>query len=649
MRTLLAATTILFAATAAQAAPLPADTPRKTAAQVSFTAPKGWSERAAKGAIALTPPEPGFRLSLIDVGKAADARAAVAAAWQKDDPHQHHAIRLLTPMPAQQGWDERATVEYETSPNEHLALEAQAFRKGEAWTVLLINGSESTAEKRLAAIGLVIGSLHPAGYSRENFAKRAPHKLDAARIAALTDFLREGMRELRIPGVGLALLDHGKVVYEGGLGVKELGKPDPVDAHTKFMAASNTKGMATLLLATLVADHKLRWDQKVTELYPAFRLGSAEVTRQVLMRQLVCACTGLPRRDLELIFNTGPQTPATNTFDLLATTVPTSKFGEVFQYNNLMAAAAGFIGGHIVHPELELGAAFDRAMQERVFTPLGMTETTFDFDGALAGNHASAHGDTIDGKAAILDVDINRSVRPYRPGGYVWSTPHDMIRYVANELTPGRTLEGKAWTDSEAVLARRKPNVPMGEDQAYGMGLMTDNRWGLHIIKHGGALFGYHSNWFAVMNAQVGAVILTNGQNGRALHTQFERRLVEVLYDGKPEAAGNLAAAAVRIDADLAAERKRLDALPDPKLVASLAPRYTNPDLGHIAVRRLGTALVFDFGAWHARMTTRRNDDGTVGFTTIDPGAVGHDVFQPGPGNTLTLRDGQHEYIYRPG
>src|SRR5204863_251310 len=70
---------------------------------------------------------------------------------------------------------------------------------------------------------------------------------------------------------------------------------------------------------------------------------------------------------------------------------PTSKFGEMFQYSNPMAAAAGFIAGHVLYPDLELGAAYDRAMQSNVFDPLGMTSTTFDFKRALAGDHAMPH------------------------------------------------------------------------------------------------------------------------------------------------------------------------------------------------------------------------------------------------------------------
>jgi len=76
----------------------------------------------------------------------------------------------------------------------------------------------------------------------------------------------------------MALLDHDQVVFQGGLGVRELGKPEPVDQNTLFMAASNTKGMTTLLLAELVDQGKLRWDEPVVQAYPAFKLGDAETT-----------------------------------------------------------------------------------------------------------------------------------------------------------------------------------------------------------------------------------------------------------------------------------------------------------------------------------------------------------------------------------
>jgi hypothetical protein len=147
---------------------------------------------------------------------------------------------------------------YETSPNERATVQALALRAGKTWTVVILDGSDMTTEKRSAAVNLVFGSLRPKGYQRESFAGKRAHPLDPARVAQLKEFLESSMKQLGVPGVGLALIDNNKIVFQGGLGVRELGKPEKVDENTVFMAASNTKGMTTLLLAKLVDQKKLR-------------------------------------------------------------------------------------------------------------------------------------------------------------------------------------------------------------------------------------------------------------------------------------------------------------------------------------------------------------------------------------------------------
>jgi CubicO group peptidase (beta-lactamase class C family) len=456
------------------------------------------------------------------------------------------------------------------------------------------------------------------------------------------------MAALGVPGVGYALIDHGKIAYEGGFGVRELGKPEPVDAHTRFLIASNTKGMTTLLLAELVDQHKLSWNEPVTQAFPAFRLGRAEITRQVLIKHLVCACTGLPRQDMEWLFNTNAQTPPARTFATLATMQPTSPFGETYQYSNLMAAAAGYVAGHVVHPDMDLGAAYDEAMQSMVFNPLAMRDTTFDFARALTSDHASPHDWDMDGHLSVARLGANTTIIPFRPAGGAWSSAHDMILYVQNELAEGRLADGKQLVSKANLLFRRAPGVAIGEDQSYGMGLENDSRSGVNIVHHGGALFGYLSDFMAVPSAQVGAVVLTNSEAGGRLVRAFRRRLLEVLYDGKPEAQAEIAAVAISLRAARVAERRTLSIPPDPTLTADLAAHYTNGALGHIHVKREAGALIFDFGAWHSRMATRRSQDGTVSFVTIDPTDKGLEFIrtkaplEPG----LILRDGQHEYRY---
>jgi len=625
-----------------------ADTPSATPSGATFTLPKAWALAAAPSRVVLSPPETDTRIAIVDIAEAADAQSAAAAAWRLYRPDAKRPFKLMTARAPRQGWDERQVIDYETSPNEHVDVQAMALRSGTHWTVAILDGGESTVEKRAAAVGLVLQSLRPRGYSRETFAGRAAHRLDADRVAALKSFVQTSITQLGVPGAAIALVDHGQVVFEGGFGVRELGKPTPVDADTLFMIASNTKGMSTLLLAKLVDEGKLSWDEPVTQVYPSFRLGSEATTRKVLMRHLVCACTGLPRKDFEWLFNTPPDTPASTTFAQLAATEPTSGFGEVFQYNNLMASAAGYIGGHLVHPDQELGVAYDAAMREEILGPLGMSETTFDYSRALSGDHASPHGDDIAGKPTLASMALNYSIQPYRPAGGAWSSAHDMIKYVEDEITQGKLADGTRLVSAKNLLARRAPNVPTGEDGSYGMGLEIDTTWGVTVIHHGGSMGGFKSDIMLVPDAQVGAVILTNADDGGMLLRPFMRRLLEVLYDGKSEAAGDVAAAAARNQAEIAKARERLVLPPAPAPAAALAAGYTSPELGRITVRRDKGKVVFDFGAWKSEVASRKNDDGTISFITIDPTNDGFEfmVAARSGKRALIIRDGQHEYVY---
>jgi len=625
------------------------DSPRATPGGATFTVPAGWSIRTSKSMVVLQPPETDTSIVFAE-SDAADAKAAVAAAWAAYKPEEKHPLKLVTPRPARNGWDERQVFDYETSPNERAVVQAIASRAGKTWTVVLFDGKEPTFEKRSAPIGLLVGSLRPKGYQRESFVGRKPNPLDGTHIAQVKQFVDESMKQLGVPGVGLALIDGGKVVYEGGLGVKELGKPDRVDENTLFMAASNTKGMTTLLLSELVDEKKLRWDQPVTEIYPSFKLGDADTTKKVLVKNLICACTGLPRIDLPWIFEFKQSTPASS-LALLGTMQPTSKFGEVFQYSNLMAAAAGYIGGHLIYPDRELGAAYDTAMQERIFKPLGMNATTFDMARALRANHASPHGDDFDGKPSLANMAFNYAVVPHRPAGGVWTSAHDLIRYVQLEINQGKLPDGKQLVSSESLLARRIPQVPLGEDAWYGMGLMVDKTWGVTVVHHGGSLAGYKSDIMLLPDAGIGAVILTNSDKGQTLLRPFMRRLLEIVYEGKPEAAADVAAAAARQKAALAKERERLVIPADPAQVKALASHYVSKDLGDITVINRDGSTAFDFGEWKSKVASRKNDDGTISFITTDPTNLGFEfvVAERGGKRALITRDGQHEYVFTEG
>jgi CubicO group peptidase (beta-lactamase class C family) len=624
--------------------PLAADTALTTANGATFTAPTGWRVTTDASKNVLEPPEADSHLVLLDV-QAADAAAAVAAGWAAYRPGAKRPLKVTTPQAPYNGWEERRVFLYETSPNEKAVVYALAWRAGQDWTVVIVDASRATFEKRSAGFSLTTGSLRPKGYQREKFADRKAHPLDAERIALLKDFVQSVMQEFDIPGVGLSLIDGGQVVFQGGLGVKTLGKPDPVDADTLFMAASNTKAMTTLLLAELVDQRKMRWDQPVTELYPTFRLGDAATTRQVLVKHLICACTGVPRQDFEWLFNFGKATPLSS-LDSLGTMQPTSRFGEAYQYSNPMAAAAGYVGAFVIDPRQELGAAYDAAMRSKVFGPLGMKNTTFDFATALGGNVASPHDRDVDGKTMPARIDINYSIVPVRPAGGMWTSARDLSNYLRMELALGKLPDGTQLVSREGLLERRKGQIRTGEDSTYGMGLIVNTQYGIPVVSHGGSMAGYKSDMIFLPDHGVGAVILTNSDSGGYLTWLFRRRLLEVLFDGKPEAVEQARAAHVQWLANRAKWRERLVVPATAGEVEKLAARYASPALGVLSVRRQDGATIFDFGTWSSAVASRKNDDGTTSFITIDPTVDGFDfvVGERDGKRALVIRDAQHEY-----
>jgi CubicO group peptidase (beta-lactamase class C family) len=626
------------------AEPLKADTPKTTALGNTFIAPAGWSVTTRGPATMVEAPEGDSRIVIVDV-KAATADAAVAAAWAAYQKPKW-SLKVATDRPDKDGWSRRRNYTYETSPNERRDVFAGTLFANGVWTVVLYDMAQATGEKRGAQVALIFDKLLPKGYSRESFAGRKAKRLDPARIAKLTKFIEDGQKATGVPGVALGLVQDGKVVYSGGLGVRELGGTAKVDGDTLFMIASNTKGLTTLLLAKLVDEGKISWKEPVTQLLPQFKLGNADTTKRVLVEHLICACTGLPRQDFDWIFQFKDVTPD-GALATLATVQPTSKFGEIFQYSNLLAGAAGFTAGHVLYPQLELGAAYDKAMQTQVFDPLGMKSTTFDYAKALSGNHSNAHAPNIDGKPAIAVFELNYSIIPLRPAGAAWSTINDMLKYVSMELANGALPDGTRYISKGPLLARRDAKVPIGKDEVYGMGLMVDSTYGVPVVHHGGDLVGFHSDMLWLPEQQVGAVVLTNGDPGWLIRSGFSRKLQEVLFDGRPEADADLAAAARNFYAQIAAERKTLVVPANAQDVAKLSKHYKNAALGGLEVQRAGTQTLFDFGEWKSEVASRRNPDGTTSFITISPGVSGFEfVVGSGAKKTLTTRDAQHEYVF---
>ena len=622
-----------------------------TSAGHTFTPAEAFALSSQGPMLQFKAPEGDTTISIVDIAEAKTAEEAVTKGWALAHPDFKRTLRLATARPPRSGWEEQKVFDYETSPNERAVVQAFVRRAGTAWVAVLLEGSEATFEKRAAPVGQMLTSLRPKGYERESFSGRKPHALDAPRIAALRKFLADGAKALDVPGVGFSLIDGNKVVFEGGVGVRALGRPEPVDANTLFMAASNTKAMTTALLAQAVDAGKLDWEQPAAQAYPGFKLGDTAVTQQVKIKHLVCACTGLPRQDLEWLFGDG-RAAASTTFDQLSMMKPTSQFGEVFQYSNLMVAAGGYIAADALAPGQEVGAAYDRLMHDKLFAPLGMSNTTFDYAKALAGNHAEPHGDDLWGQTRRASMDLNYTIVPARPAGAVWTSPHDFSRFVLMELAHGKTSEGRVLISEKNLLQRYAPQIMVGEDVHYGMGLMVDRHEGVNVVYHGGDMIGFHSNMFWLPDYGIGGTILTNSDAGVLLRGPFLRKVLELVFDGKPEADERLRLAVINRAAE-AKKNRELLTLPVPKQALSpLHTSYLSPELGPIQVRKQGGKLVFAFEHWRSEMALRKAEDGTHSFVTVAPGIGGVEfVVGKGEGKSrapLLLHDAQHEYRFSP-
>jgi hypothetical protein len=180
------------------------------------------------------------------------------------------------------------------------------------------------------------------------------------------------------------------------------------------------------------------------------------------------------------------------------------------------------------------------------------------------------------------------------------------------------------------------------------MGLFIDRSDGITVVSHGGDMLGFHSNMIWLPEHGIGATILTNADAGVMLRGPLQRKLLELLFDGKPEAEERVRVAAANRETEAAKTRERLTLPVPPDAVKKLASRYASPELGSLQIQRLGTRLRFKFAHWNSEVALRQNEDGSQGYVTIDPGIGGIELVRDDKAAkpTLILRDAQHEYRF---
>ena len=617
----------------------------RTTAGHSFTVPEGWSQSQRNAVVVLEAPDKGSSVAFVDV-KAQNAEGAVEVAWLAYRGGERSELQSSLPLANRNGWQDGRNFVFNPPAGKARQLNIRVMRHGDRWAVTIEDLDDAVARNRAAELSRIREGFLPAGYVPENFTGRKAHKLDPVRIKALTDFVENSRRALEIPGIAIGIVQDGKTIFSGGFGVREMGRPERVDTDTLFLIASNTKPLTSLLLAKLVDEGKITWETPVIDILPQFKLADAEATQRIQVKHLLCACIGLPYRNLDWEF-AAPNAPATLALDVLARMRPTGEFGKTYSYSNPILAAAGLVAGKVAFPEKELGAAFDEAMSHRVFRPLGMTRSTFDFNMAMQGNFARSYGRIPGGEIQSVDPARNRQVHAVRPVGGAWSNVNDLLAYVRMEIANGRLPNGKRYIGEAALKARAAPQVSSGTNLSYGLGLETNISSGTPVIFHGGRFYGFRGDTIWLPEHQVGFVVLMNSSSGNVLMDAFPRKVLELLFDGRPEAESMVAAAAAAEPFNFAASGRLLNFPVNPQHAAMLASRYKNEILGDLQVTRSGAELVFEFAALKTPMASAVNPNGAIRFVAMRQSPATSFLAGKSEGKrTLTIREGPTEFVF---
>lgn len=612
------------APTIAPRAPLPTDAGVPAIAQVSdedrrVTVPDGLDVFVPAGwrillgpQVKLFDPENAIVIC-VERSSAPSGAAALTKLWgaiRKEGPPP--VERTIDAPEERRGYDDRVAQLYKTDTSSGRILQGQGKQKGADALAFIIDGDLNAIVKREAQIQQITASLElPSMIEKEEDLSHAEARAftpDDAR--ELTRFVATSVVEADLPGFAMAVIQNGKIVYEEGFGVRELGRPAKVTPDTKFLIGSVTKSMTTLLMAKAVDRGLFTWDTPVTQVWPTFRLADEALQNRLRMQDLVCACSGIPRRDLPMIFEQNVK-PA-QVFTQVSAYRPTTKFEETFQYQNQLVATAGYMTAVAFDKsKTDLTVAYTTAMKNEIFVPLGMTQTTADFaEGARSPNRASSHARRMLGNNEAFPLTWERMVIPVAPAGGVWSTVHDLGLYAAEEMRAGVAANGTRVISSENTKKRWEKRVSAGAKTYYGLGWGAGYNRGLRFLDHGGAVLGMRSKVTFVPEKQFGVVFLSNGDGRYSVTRHVTDKLMAMLFGAKDVTDKNRALLLADFQREQAEERNELDASAGPDAIKPWLGTYKNAELGKVQIARNGTRMQIDVGEWHSTVLVMKPKDG---------------------------------------
>ncbi|MHB8568750.1 MAG: serine hydrolase domain-containing protein [Metallibacterium sp.] len=609
--------------------------------------PKGWTSAEGMRALTLVGPERDLQIAFVATAKVGESHAIAAAAWRLLDPTFDSIIARQVEQPSTSGWDLATEIFYRTPTTERRVVLAFVRTLRDRAYVNLISGTVAAFSRREAQIAELIEAWRPEGLAAVSLTGHTAAIWSSQQSAQLGRFIRGGMATLRIPGVSIAIVQRGSVAYAEGFGFCTAGSTQPVTPDTRFMIGSTTKSLTTLMMARLVEQGHFSWTTPVTELLPDFALGDADMTRRLEMQHTVAACTGMPRRDIDLVFKFKGISPEQRLAEMKAMW-PTTGFGEIFQYSNYLVAAGGYAAARSYVRDGPLGSAYEQAMQQLVFDPLGMTNSTLRQEVACTNNAASPHAIDFDGSVALVDPNMERFVDAVAPAGAVWSTVLDIAQYLLLELNGGNAKSGKPLVSTALLEGRRRGGIKIDGKTSYGLGLLCADEQGLEVIGHGGGTSGFTSDMYFLPAQDLGVVVLTNLRLANTFLAAVRQKILEMLFDARPTSDQMIAGAAKAQDGATKSLQSRVQI--DPDSVAWLdgqVGHYYCGELGNAEITRRDGKYCMQFEAWGSALGSETQSDGHQFAVLISPPWIGLRLQVAGEGSELHLDGGQAKYVFK--
>ncbi|QRP65187.1 serine hydrolase [Rhodanobacter sp. FDAARGOS 1247] len=476
--------------------------------------------------------------------------------------------------------------------------------------------------------------------------------------AQLQDFgayVDSARKTFDVPGIAVAIVKDGKVVMEQGFGLRQIGKPDKVDARTLFAIASNTKAFTAAALQQLADAGKLKMDDRVIDHLPWFRMSDAYVTHEMRIRDLLAHRSGLSLGAGDLLYWPPTSYSTKEVVQRLAHVPIKNGFRSGYAYDNILFAVATLV------IEQASGQSYADYVREHLFQPVGMDESLVDMTYLKPGmDVAMGHA-----KADFKDM---QPVPPMAwlndPGaGGIYSSVHDLAKWMNVQLAggvlpgtgsdgkPQRLFSDKAHQEMWSMLTPirvGKPSVPAmaaltPNFSGYGESWFLSDYRGQKLVWHTGGWPGMVSRVTLVPGQNLGVVVLTNAESGAAFNAVTYRVLDAYLNpDQKTDWVAVYDSAVkkseAKADDSLAKHEAARDRHSKPSLaLAKYAGTYRDQWYGDVIVSRENGKLRLRFSKtaqlvgtmtpWQHDTFTVRWDDRTLNadaFVNFDLDVDGH-------------------------